>query len=95
MADDKYVHLSEIVLKGTVESGIPGLMPVDLFPICQLCLPLFSVLFSDFRVPLVKYLPAWLPGMGFKRHANALRKDVEIMKYELFEMAKEQMVSLC
>ena len=93
-ADDQYVRLSEIALKGTVESGTPGLMPVDLFPVCQLCFLLFSGLFSDFLVWIVKYLPAWLPGMGFKRHAHAVRKDVDAMRYGLFDMAKEQMVSL-
>ena len=93
-ADDQYVHLSEIALNGTVESGTPGLMPVDLFPVCQLCLLLFSGLFSDFLVWIVKYLPAWLPGMGFKRHAHAVRKDVDAMRYRLFDMAKEQTVSL-
>jgi hypothetical protein len=40
MADDQFAQLSELAVKGTVESGTPGLMPVDLFPICQLSLPL-------------------------------------------------------
>jgi hypothetical protein len=43
---------------------------------------------------IVKYFPAWLPGMGFKRHADLVSKDVQAMRYTLFEMAKEKMVSL-
>jgi hypothetical protein len=43
---------------------------------------------------IVKYFPAWLPGMGFKRHADSVRKDVQAMRYRLFEMAKEKMASL-
>jgi len=72
MADDKYVQLSETALKGIIDSGTPGLMPVDLFPV-------------------LKYLPAWFPGMGFKRHANLVREDLEAMRSTLFEMAKENM----
>jgi len=71
-ADDEYVQLSELALKGTVESGTPGLMPVDLFPV-------------------LKYFPAWFPGMGFKRHAASVRKDVLAMRHRLFELAKENM----
>lgn len=33
-ADDQYVKLSEAAVKGTLESGSPGLMPVDFFPVC-------------------------------------------------------------
>ena len=47
-ADDEYVRLSEIALQGTIDSGAPGLMPVDLFPVCQLCLPLFLGFFFEF-----------------------------------------------
>ncbi|GJE96472.1 cytochrome P450 [Phanerochaete sordida] len=33
-------------------------------------------------IPILKYLPAWLPGMGFKRQAAAWKKDVD----KLFEV---------
>jgi hypothetical protein len=42
----------------------------------------------------VKYIPAWLPGMAFKRHALRVRKDVEGMRKMLFDVAKEYIVSL-
>ena len=47
-ADDPYVQLSEIAVKQTIESGNPGLMPVDIFPVCQTGLPLLGVLSPDF-----------------------------------------------
>ena len=50
MADDKYVQLSETALKGTIDSGSPGLMPVDLFPVCQPCLEFEFFFFSNFFV---------------------------------------------
>ena len=95
-AEDQYVKLSELALKGTVESGIPGMMPVDVFPVCQPSLPLFLMFFFPifFSVLVVKYFPAWLPGMGFKRHAASVRKDVQVMRDTLFEMAKAKMVGL-
>jgi hypothetical protein len=92
-ADDQYVQLSEIAVNGTLESGIPGLMPVDLFPFCQRCV-FFRSFFTDFSVLLVRYFPAWLPGMGFKKRAALVREDVQTMRNKLFEMAKENMVSL-
>ena len=45
MADDKYVQLSETALKGMIDCGSPGLMPVDLFPVCQQCPPEFNFYF--------------------------------------------------
>ena len=42
----------------------------------------------------MKYLPAWLPGMAFKRHALRVRKDGEKMENMFFDVAKEHMVSL-
>jgi len=41
--------------------------------------------------PVLKYLPAWLPGMAFKRHALSVREDVQQMRTLLFEGAKEKM----
>ena len=42
----------------------------------------------------VKYIPAWLPGMAFKRHALRVRKDLEEMRNMLFDMATKYIVSL-
>jgi len=44
--------------------------------------------------PVLKHFPSWLPGMGFKRRAASVRKDVQVMRDTLFEMAKEKMASL-
>jgi len=72
-AEDQYIQLSETAFKATQrESGVPGMMPFDLFP-------------------ALKYFPSWLPGMGFKRRAASVRKDVQVMRDTLFGMAKEKM----
>jgi hypothetical protein len=46
---------------------------------------------------LVKYLPTWMPGAGFKRNALSVRKDVEKMLGMPFDMVKNNMVrgSMC
>jgi len=41
--------------------------------------------------PALKYLPAWFPGMAFKRHALKVQRDVENMENMLFDEAKEHM----
>ncbi|KAG7439041.1 cytochrome P450 [Guyanagaster necrorhizus] len=46
--------------------------------------------FVDF-IPILKYLPRWLPGAGFIRRAQAWRKDVDDMLEEPFEYTRESM----
>ncbi|KAH7337656.1 cytochrome P450 [Rhizoctonia solani] len=43
--------------------------------------------------PILGYLPSWLPGMGFKRMAQAARKFPTRMAVEPFEWTKAQMVN--
>ena len=88
-------------MTGTIESGHPGSQIVDFFPVRKLSFFFrFLLLWARFTLKLkvpsfaVKYLPAWLPGMGFKRHALRVRKDGERMENTLFDVAKEYMVRL-
>jgi len=101
--DDKYVRISEAALTGTAEGGTPGSQVVDFFPARKF--PFFCLLHSSFAPPCsvlqlkapslsVKYIPAWLPGMAFKRHALRVRKDLEGMKNMLFDVAIKYIVSL-
>lgn len=41
----------------------------------------------------VQYLPGWLPGAGFKRVAEVMRKHREDLVNEPFETVKKEMVS--
>lgn len=40
----------------------------------------------------VKYLPSWMPGAGFKRHALKTKKAVQVMFNKPFEMVTKQRV---
>ncbi|KZT22705.1 cytochrome P450 [Neolentinus lepideus HHB14362 ss-1] len=42
-------------------------------------------------LPFLQYLPAWLPGMGFKRYARRSEKLVTQMRNEPFEYVKERL----
>ena len=95
--------MSEAAVTGTAEAGTPGSQVVDLFPARKFSL--FFLLSSSFALscsvlhlknpPLsVKYIPAWLPGMAFKRHALRVRKDLEGMRNTLFEVATKYIVSI-
>jgi hypothetical protein len=89
--------LSETAVSGTVEYGNPGAQIVDLFPPRESSIFFRSILPSALKLKdrsfSVKYIPAWLPGMGFKRYALRVRKDVEEMENMLFDVAKKYMVS--
>jgi len=57
----------------------------------------FLALFCNLKVLpsfAVKYIPAWMPGMAFKRHALRVRKGIEGMRKVLFDVAKKNIVSL-
>jgi len=42
--------------------------------------------------PILKYVPVWAPGAGFKRHALATRKKVQQMYESPFQTVREKMV---
>lgn len=43
--------------------------------------------------PLLRYFPAWFPGLGFKRYAGASRKMVRTLAERPYNTAKQQMES--
>ena len=45
-------------------------------------------------IPLLRFLPAWFPGVQFKRYAARARRDVLFIRDQLFESAKTAMVRL-
>ncbi|KAI0078416.1 cytochrome P450 [Panus rudis PR-1116 ss-1] len=42
-------------------------------------------------IPIMRYLPEWFPGTGFKRFAKEIREYVDVMKYKPFEDVVERM----
>ena len=43
--------------------------------------------------PILKHIPSWFPGAGFKRHFQALGKKLEMAVRSPFEDAKQNFVS--
>ena len=43
--------------------------------------------------PLLKHIPSWFPGAGFKRHFQALAKELDMTVYLPFEDAKQNFAS--
>lgn len=69
---------------------------VDLFPVCEQ--PSSFLRWTpnqpSVTLPLVRYLPKWLPGMKFKRDAAQWKKEIRELEDTVFELTKENMVSL-
>ncbi|ETW79741.1 cytochrome P450 monooxygenase 105 [Heterobasidion irregulare TC 32-1] len=78
--DELYVRLAEEAATDTVNSGSPGSMLVDFLTSYVLC-------------DSVKYLPSWMPGAGFKRHASKTRVKVHRMIDAPFQMVKRTMAA--
>ena len=44
--------------------------------------------------PILKHIPSWFPGAGFKRYFQSFSKTVDAMLLSPFEDAKQNLVSL-
>jgi hypothetical protein len=44
-------------------------------------------------IPVLKYVPSWMPGAGFKRQAEIWKKDVDDLYNLPFEVTKRNIVS--
>lgn len=45
-------------------------------------------------IPFLKYVPAWLPGAGFKRQAAKMRHDLEDLYDVPYEFVRREMVRM-
>ena len=43
-------------------------------------------------IPILKYVPSWLPGTGFKREAAGMRRDLWELYDVPYEFVKHEMV---
>ena len=78
---------------GFARASEPGRFWVDSFPLCG-----YSVLqtlpsLADF-VGLVRHVPSWVPGAGFKVITRRMREDLERLYDVPFDFVKTKMVSL-
>ncbi|KAG9040972.1 hypothetical protein FS837_012899, partial [Tulasnella sp. UAMH 9824] len=44
-------------------------------------------------IPALRYLPSWLPGMGFKRDAAKWKKESDELRESMFQSVKESMAA--
>ncbi|KAI0068332.1 cytochrome P450 [Artomyces pyxidatus] len=44
-------------------------------------------------IPILKYVPAWMPGAGFRRQADVWRKSTHAMVEKPFELVQQQLAS--
>jgi hypothetical protein len=94
--DDLYVRLAEEAGMGTVTGGSPGSVLVDFFPARMSGLVTLSLkpgTSPDGPFLIVKHIPTWMPGAGFKRHALRTRIKVRTMHDTPYEMVQTAMVS--
>lgn len=72
------MNLVNLALEQFSLAATPGTWIVDIIPACKLSLK-FPVICSlpKANANLVKYLPAWFPGAGFKQTAQEWRRSLE------------------
>lgn len=89
--NDPYVRLVEEASQSTSEAAVPGAFLVDLFP--SRTVLYYYLCMIVFNIPLVKYVPEWMPGAGFKTKAKEWRKLSQAMINVPYDMVKEKFVS--
>ena len=85
--DDPYIATAERALWIANQTILPGRWLVDILPICAYYQQLLVSTPLSQRA-LVKYVPEWVPGAGFKRQARLWRDDVLGMTDKPFNAVK-------
>ncbi|GJJ06131.1 hypothetical protein Clacol_000320 [Clathrus columnatus] len=83
--NDPYVELAEKALGTIAQVTAPGAHLVDIIPIRTSWDLRISFLVD---LPLVKYIPSWVPGAGFQRKAKTLREEINAMTTIPFSIVK-------
>ncbi|CCM05895.1 uncharacterized protein FIBRA_08133 [Fibroporia radiculosa] len=89
--NDKYITVADETLLKIVRFGSPGTTMADFWPACKCIHPSKSDINTEFIS--VAYLPAWVPGAGFKRHVTEVRTLVRKMIDRPYEMVHEALAS--
>lgn len=85
------MRLVEEASQSTSEAAVPGAFLVDLFP-SRTVLYYYRCLIV-FKIFLVKHVPEWIPGAGFKTKAKKWRKLSQAMINVPYDMVKDKFVS--
>jgi hypothetical protein len=87
----KYLGVPEIVDHALSEAATPGRFLVDLIPIREsrgFCVWLNTA----HQAEVVKYIPSWVPGANFQRHANRMATLSRQVRDDASDIMAEQMV---
>lgn len=72
-------------------AALPGAFLVDIFPLCELEATILLILLLK-NASVVKHVPEWMPGAGFKTKAKDWNKVVTACLEEPFDFVKDQLV---
>ena len=94
--NDRFVEIAEEAMRIGSLAAAPGKWLVDSIPISELkdnkLTPTTSAPFDLLSI-IVRFLPDWFPGAGFKRQAKAWSQHMYLQSLEPHIWVKEQMVS--
>ena len=89
----EFVHCGEMAMQAAAIAGVPGAFLVDILPIRKQYPVIYDCLYSGLTVyRIVKYVPAWFPGAGFKNVATYYRHFILRLADEPAEFVKKEMV---
>jgi hypothetical protein len=54
----------------------------------------FWVDYAPFMIPLMKYVPSWVPGAGYKKEADGWRAAGKFVEYSAYEKVKHDLVRI-
>jgi hypothetical protein len=91
--NDPFINLADRAMEQFSQSTTPCRYAVDILPACTsfLFFWLISLLISTL---IVKYIPSWMPGAGFKKTAKFYKETLYEFVNKPHDMVKERMVRL-
>lgn len=90
---DPFVHIIEEGFRLSNGLVVPGKYWVEFMPFCQYCFELNAqCAFSSAYFSAVRFVPDWLPGAEFKRHAKRAARAMSDIDLKPFIWAKKEIV---
>ena len=93
--DDPFVQLAEESSKISGWATAPGRWLVDYYPIGDRRYNWISPIDHLTSLMIVRHIPSFFPGAGWKRQGEVWRKRLETLSDVPHEWVKHQMVELC
>lgn len=91
--DDPYILTAEHAVASISATTNAGSYLVDVLPFCEYIEFLRLHLRSIFNIPVVKYVPEWVPGARFQKDARLWKASVMKMLHQPFDVVKARMVT--